>query len=113
MSFLTINGFNVVIDSSQATRNEDEIGGQDVRAFDGTLLSTQRWAKKSATVTTPPLSAAEQTTVLALVGTGKTVTGDIFGAGGTTCTVRCLNGPYRRSWGNTVKRRLTLTIRQE
>jgi hypothetical protein len=113
MAFLTINGFNVPVDVTQATRNEDEIGGEDVRAYDGTLLSTVRWSKKSATVTTPPLTAAQQATYLALVGNGKTVTGDIFGAGGTTCTVRCLNGPYRHSWGNTTKRRLTFTIRQE
>lgn len=113
MAFLTINGFSVPIDVTQATRNEDEIGGEDVRAYDGTLLSTVHWSKKSATVTTPPLSASQQTTYLALVGRGKTVTGDIFGAGGTTCTVRCLNGPYRHSWGNTTKRRLTFTIREE
>lgn len=113
MSFLTVNGFTVPIDVTQATRNEDEIGGEDVRAYDGTLLSTVHWARKSATVTTPPLSAAQQATYLALVGNGKTVTGDIFGAGGTTCTVRCLNGAYRHSWGNTTKRRLTFTIREE
>ena len=113
MAFLNINGFNVPIDVTQATRNEDEVGGQDVRAFAGNLRSTVQWQKKSATVTTPPLTAAQQSTYLGLVGTGKTVTGDIFGAGGTTCTVRCLNGPYRHSWGNTVKRRLTFTIREE
>lgn len=84
-----------------------------MRAFAGNLRSTVQWEKKAATVTTPPLDASQQATVLALVGTGKTVTGDIFGAGGTTCTVRCLNGPYRHSWGNTTKRRLTLKIRQE
>ena len=113
MALLTINGFNVPVDVTQATRNEDEIGGQDIRAFAGNLRSTVQWSRKSATITTPPLTAAQQTTYLALVGTGKTVTGDIFGAGGTTCTVRCLNGAYRHSWGNTTKRRLTFTIREE
>ena len=113
MAFLTINGFNVAIDVTQAVRDEDEVGGQDVRAFAGNLRSTVQWQKKSATVTTPPLTAVQQATVLGLCGTGKTVTGDIFGAGGTTCTVRCLNGPYRHSWGNSVKRRLTLKIREE
>lgn len=114
MAFLTVNStFNVPIDIAQATREEDEAGGQDVRAFAGNLRSTVRWTKKVATVTTPPLTATQQATILGLCGTGKAVTGDIFGAGGTTCTIRCLNGPYRHSWGNTTKRRLTLKIREE
>jgi hypothetical protein len=112
VAYLVVSGTTIPVDTSQAIRDPDEIGGEDVRAFDGTLLSTVHWAKKSATVTTPPLSAAQQTTVLALMGTSKTVTGDIFG-GSVTCTVRCQNGPYRKSWSATVKRRLTLTIREE
>jgi hypothetical protein len=113
MAFLTLNGTTVPVDTSQATRNEDEVGGQDVRAFAGGLRSTVQWAKKSWTVTTPPLRAADQATVLAQTGVGVTVAGDISGGASVTCTVRSQNGPYRKSWGATVKRRLTLTIREE
>lgn len=109
---VTFGGVNVPVDKDTLVRLEDETGGQDVRSFAGGLRSTVRWTKKGWEFETPALSAAAQATILSAIGVGVTVNGPINNSVAITCTVRCLNGPYRKSWTD-VKRRLKFRVREE
>lgn len=114
MAYLTLNGVAVPCDIRASGEDEPEVIGQDVRAFDGTLLSTVQTSKRSWTVSTPPLSHAAAATVLGQTGVGVVCNGTFNNSVAVTCTVRYKGGRHPKSFNPATSLRvITLSIREE
>ena len=114
MSYLTLNGFAVPCDTKSSGEDEPEVIGEDVRAHDGTLLSTVHASKRSWTVTTPPISHATAASILAQTGNGVVCNGTFNNSVAVTCTVRSKGGRHPKSFNPATSLRvLTLSIREE
>lgn len=114
MAYLTLNGVAVPCDTRASGEDEPEVVGQDVRAFNGTLLSTQQTSKRSWTVSTPPLTHAQAATVLTQMGEGVVCNGTFNNSVAVTCTVRYKGGRHPKAFNPATSMRvLTLSIREE
>ena len=115
MAFLTVGVVVLPILSDSASQPESEVGGASVRAFAGNLRSTRRWSKRKWQVTTARLTAAEESTLLATIGSpdgGNFVScsGNFNNNVAVTCQVTVTNREYAKISSTTVKRRLTLQL---
>lgn len=114
MAYLTLNGVAIPCDVRASGEDEPEVVGQDVRAFDGTLLSTVQYEKRSWTVSTPPVSIATMAMVVAQTGAGVVCNGTFNNSVAVTCTVRRKGGRHPKALNPATSLRVvTLTLREE
>lgn len=101
MPFANVAGY--VLDFTQFAEMPEEYAGEEVIAFNNTLLSTQTSPKRKWTGELRPYTTAEVAAFRSAIAYGQKVTcsGDAFG-GSYTCRVKITGAPYSRA-----KRRLT------
>lgn len=92
MAWVTIDGTEVYVNAEGVVREEPLVIGEEVPAFDGTLLSTVRGIKHRWTIPTHALTTAEAAVVEAAcgdVGALVDVAGDCFPEMTTPFLARC------------------------
>lgn len=113
MAFLSIAGITVECGNDGAAQLEGFAVGTKLRAFDGTLRSTRRATKRAWRFTSPILTPAELTALLAATANlvNVTVTGDFVGNVAFTGVVEIGETPFLAD-GLTFRRSPSISIEE-